>query len=51
MTGKKRGGSGDMPSCLYCSECKSFSIEFDPKSGVATCTECGKKVTPQVRNF
>jgi ribosomal protein S27E len=40
-----------MPSYLFCKECQSFSVKFDPDTKVATCTECGKTLTPQIRSF
>jgi DNA-directed RNA polymerase subunit RPC12/RpoP len=40
-----------MPSYQYCSECKEFSLEFDPENKTLVCKGCGKKVTLVIRDF
>jgi ribosomal protein S27E len=35
-----------MPNYGYCQACKDYSIIFDPKGGVATCSNCGEKFDP-----
>lgn len=40
-----------MPSYLYCSQCQSFTIEYDSKTGTAKCSGCSKEVKPEIRSF